>query len=273
MSRPLRDVSLLIVAATTLCACAAMWGQPRHGVSSSLVDYLYPKGEEPPPPPTTVPHLDLPVRVGLAFVPSNNPNIEGLSEAHKAELLGQVKQAFSDRDFISDIQIIPDAYLRSSRGFQSVDQVSRLYQLGVIALVSYDQVAITDDTKASIAYWTIVGAYFIPGSKHDVQTFVDTAVFDVKTHALLFRAGGVNASHATSTLVNASATVREEQAKGFSLAMADMTTNLTKELDVFRERVKSEHVITVSDKSGGGAADLFFCALLALLILRKRRVG
>src|SRR5262245_53575552 len=179
---------LLLVAVTLQCACAGIWGQPRHGVSSSLVDYLYPKGEEPPPPSTTVPHLNLPVRVGLAFVPSNAVNVEGLSEAHKAELLGKVKAAFSNRDFISDIQIIPDAYLRSSRGFQSIDQLGRLYQLGVIALVSYDQVAITDETKASIAYWTIIGAYLIPGSKHDVQTFVDTAVFDVKTHALLFRA-------------------------------------------------------------------------------------
>jgi len=273
MSRRLRDVSLLLAAATILCACAAMWGQPRHGVSSSLVDFLYPKGEEPPPPPTTVPHLDLPVRVGLAFVPSNLANVEGLSEAHKAELLQQVKQAFSDRDFISDIQIIPDAYLRSSRGFQSVDQVARLYQLAVIALVSYDQVAVTDDTKASITYWTIIGAYFIPGTKHDVQTFVDTAVFDVKTHALLFRAAGIDVSHATSTLVNASQTVREQEAKGFTLAMADMTTNLAKELDVFRERVKNEHVITVANAGkSGGVADVLLCLLLVLLMLRRRAV-
>jgi rhombotail lipoprotein len=104
-----------------------------------------------------------------------------------------------------------------------------------------------------------------------VQTFVDTAVFDVKTHALLFRAAGIDASHATSTLVNASETVREEQAKGFELAMADMTTNLVTELDVFRERVKSDHVITVSDTGkGGGALDILLCTLLALLILRKR---
>jgi rhombotail lipoprotein len=238
------------------------------------VDYLYPKGEEPPPPPTTVPHLDLPVRVGLAFVPSNATNVEGLSEAHKAELLEKVKQAFSNRDFISEIQIIPDAYLRSARGFQSIDQVGRLYQLGVIALVSYDQVAVTDDTKASITYWTIIGAYFIPGTKHDVQTFVDTAVFDVKTHALLFRAAGIDVSHATSTLVNAAETVREQQAKGFALAMADMTTNLAKELEVFRDRVKTEHVITVSNTGkSGGAADALLCVLLVLLTLRRRAAG
>jgi rhombotail lipoprotein len=231
--------ALLLAALTLQCACAQMWGQPRHGVSSSLVDYLYPNGEQPPPPPTTVPHLNLPVRVGLAFVPSNATQVEGLSEVHKTELLDKVKAAFSNREFISDIHVIPDQYLRSSRGFQSVDQVARLYQLGVIALVSYDQVAVTDDTKASIAYWTIIGAYFIPGSKHDVQTFVDTAVFDAKTHALLFRAAGTDASQATSTLVNASETIRAEQAKGFELAMADMTTNLVTELDVFRERSRT----------------------------------
>ncbi|UCC14674.1 MAG: rhombotarget lipoprotein, partial [Gammaproteobacteria bacterium] len=49
----------------------------RTGVSSSLVDYLYPRGEIPPPPDDTVPQLNLPVRVGLAFVPGSGG--QGLS--------------------------------------------------------------------------------------------------------------------------------------------------------------------------------------------------
>jgi rhombotail lipoprotein len=271
MRIPLPRLLLVFVATTMIGACAAFWGAPRQGVSSSLVDFLYPKGEQPPPPSATVPHLDLPVRVGLAFVPSNDSTVEGLSEVHKAELLAQVKQAFSNRDFIADIQIIPEAYLRSTRGFDSVDQVARLYQLAVIALVSYDQVAITDETKASIAYWTIIGAYFIKGNKNDVQTFVDTAVFDVKTHSLLFRAAGTDTSRTTSTLVDTPETVRNQRAKSFSAAMADMTTNLANELDVFRERVKNEQVITVSDGGKGGSLDPLLAAVLVILLWANLR--
>jgi hypothetical protein len=145
-----------------------------------------------------VPHLDLPIRVGLAFVPSGDANVEGLSEVHKAELLAQVKRAFSNREFIADIQIIPEAYLRSARGFDTVDQVARLYQLAVIALVSYDQVAITDDT----------------------------AVFDVKTQSLLFR-----------------------------------------------ERVKNDQAITISEGGKSGSSDpLLAAAFVILLWANLRRV-
>ena len=117
---------------------------------------------------------------GIAFVPSRHHDAT-LSEARKRELLERAKAQFIDRDFISAIEVIPETYLRGSSGFAAIDQAARLYNLDAIALVSYDQVAISEDTKASILYWTIVGAYFIKGSQHDVQTLVDTAVFDIET--------------------------------------------------------------------------------------------
>lgn len=263
MSASAKCLVLLLIVVGVVPGC--WWQQSRQGVSSSLVDFLYPKGERPPPQSTAVPHLDLPVRVGLAFVPSRDPMVEGLSEAHKAALLEQVKRAFADRDFISHIEVVPDTYLRSSRGFETVDQVARLYHLDVIALVSYDQVAVTGDNKASITYWTIIGAYIVPGTQHDVQTFVDTAVFDVRTHELLFRAPGISTRKATSTLVNSAEVSREQSAKSFSLAMQDMTVNLAKELDLFRERVKNEHVITVSSNGKEGSTDAFVALLIFAL--------
>jgi hypothetical protein len=56
--------------AISLTACAGLFGSSkREGVSSSLVDYLYPDGEEPPGRAVNVPNLELPLKVGLAFVP------------------------------------------------------------------------------------------------------------------------------------------------------------------------------------------------------------
>lgn len=252
----------LLVAVFALTACTRAWHElggdrNRGGVSSSLVDYLYPDGEEPAPYDETVPRLDLPLRVGLAFVPSSQRNTEALSEAHKLVLLNRVKDAFKGREFIKSISIIPDTYLRSSRGFKTIDQIARIYGLDTIALVSYDQVSHTEDTKASILYWTIVGAYFIKGSVNDVQTFVDTSVFDVKTHKLLFRAPGLDVSKGTSTLINTIEESRERRAESFDKAMADMTSNLDNELNVFIERVRKEQIAEVAHRpgySGGGGA-------------------
>ncbi len=270
---------IVLVAAILLVACTTAWhglggNSARSGVSSSLVDYLYPRGEEPPPFDETVPQLNLPLRVGLAFVPSSSRNTEGLSEAHKQILLNRVKTAFKDREFIKSISIIPDTYLRSARGFKSIDQIARIYGLDSIALVSYDQVSHTEDTKASILYWTIVGAYFIKGSVNDVQTFVDTSVFDVKTHKLLFRAPGVHESRGADTLVNTIEETRKRRAEGFDKAMEDMTQNLTDEMNVFVERIKTEKVATVVHRPGysGGGGALAWLSLLSLMLIGRRRL-
>lgn len=208
------------------------------------------------------------VGVGLAFVPSHAVTTAGLSEARKHELLGRVSAAFAGRDFIRDIASVPDTYLRSRGGFQSVDQVARLYGLDVIALVSYDQVVHTEDTRASWTYSTIVGAFLVKGSKNDVQTFVDSAIFDVKTRALLFRAPGIDRVESTSTLINSPEETRKARERSFDSAMADMTQNLGKELESFRARIKADKSVTVTQqpgtaRNGGGAAGLEFLGLLA----------
>ena len=261
--------------AVGLAGCTSLWqgsgmSGARQGVSSSLVDYLYPKGEQPPPQDQSLPHLKLPLNVGLAFVPSSNPR--GLSAESKSRLLDEVKQAFTDRDFIGHIEVIPETYLAAGRGFDTVEQVARLYALDVIALVSYDQVAYSEDTTASLLYWTIIGAYVIKGSQNDVQTFVDTAVFDVATHKLLFRAPGVDRLENTSTLVKSGEALREAREEGFQQAMQDMTGNLQTALDQFVVRVKEEKVARVSYRGGGGGSPgLWLLSLLGLAALVRLR--
>ncbi len=255
-------------------ACTWLWQesgyQQREGVSSSLVDYLYPKGEVPPERETTIPRLELPLRVGIAFVPADSQYSGTLSEATKNDLLNQVKGRFVDLDYVEHIEVIPETYLRSSKGFEGLQQVARLYGVDVMALVSYDQVAATADTKASILYWTIVGAYVIEATANEVQTFVDTAVFDIATQKLLFRAPGINRREFRSTAVENPEKLREQRTEGFTAAMADMTNNLATELDRFEERLEQEPTLAQVEWSedadgGGAAADWLALLLLATL--------
>lgn len=283
MSSRIIAFSVLLAVSFLLSGCTTLWQDYfgdrnlRQGVSSSLVDYLYPDGEVPPQHEQTVPSLELPLHVGLAFVPANQRTTPGLSEARKSLLLEKVRQSFADREFISQITVVPDTYLRSKQGFDSVDQVARLYGLDVMALVSYDQVALSDDTRASLFYWTIVGAYLVKGSANDVQTFVDTAIFDVKTHKLLFRAPGVDQLKSTSTLVNSATKMREAREQSFDLAMTDMTANLGNELETFRERIKEDKSVTITHSasySGGGGSSgplTVIVLLLACLLVWSRR--
>lgn len=262
-----------------LAGCTGLFGGPtRQGVSSSLVDYLYPKGEPPPPQTGVIPHLQLPLKVGLAFVPSGLRGDLALPESERIRMLNDVRARFAGRDFISEITVIPDAYLRSGRGFDSLEQTARLYGLDVMALVSYDQVTHSDERTSAFLYRTIVGAYTVHGNRNDVQTFVDTAVFDVPTRKLLFRAPGVSQAKSTSTLVGLERDLRQTQREGFEQAMADMTANLDQELSAFKERIRTEGTVRVtraeSSGGGGGAAgggSLLLLGCLALAAFRRRR--
>lgn len=265
-------IATLIVGLLALSGCTALFdyasgGGTRQGVSSSLVDYLYPDGDVPPQHTESIPHLNLPLRVGLAFVPAQY-TYNDISEATKMELLDGVRQTFVEHDYVEHIEIIPDTYLRSTKGIDGMQQVARLYGVDVMALVSYDQVVHTEDNKAAILYWTIVGAYFIDGTDNNVQTFVDTAVLDVPTAKLLFRAPGIDRSTERATAIEAGTVSREHSEVSFATAVDQMTGNLGSELVRFEERVaENPQLAEVSWKEGHGGTGSFEGLFLMLLVV------
>jgi rhombotail lipoprotein len=261
-------VVMLVTGSLLLGGCSYLMGTglaPRGGVSSSLVDYLYPDGQEPPAVYDTIPQLNVPLRVGVAFVP-NRYGGSYLSEATKMTLLEDVRQAFAGREYIQRIEIVPETYMRSSTGVQGMQQVARLYGVDVMALVSYDQVSTLEDNSASFLYWTIVGAYFVKGTENETQTFVDTAVFDVKTARLLFRAPGINRERKHTTAVEVGETQRKVSEASFKAAVAHMNTNLASELERFRERIKEDpQVAEVTYAEGWGGGSVGWLWLLILI--------
>ncbi len=282
---PILRYSALFLIALLLAGCTSLWmaagSGPRQGVSGSLVDFIYPDGEQPPAFDGVVPTLKIPLRVGLAFVPSQSRSGAVLSEATKAQLLEKVRLRFSEQDYIQHIQVISDTYLRGRKGFTALEQVSRMYSLDVIALVSYDQLAIADDRTSSFLYWTVVGAYVVKGSQNDVRTFVETAIFDVKTHKLLLSAPGVNELVSNSTLIRVPEEMRKAREKSFTNAMDDMTTNLETELEQFKKRIKEDKSVLIAERSGakrGGASSVGIELLFALIVclavawIRRRKL-
>ncbi|MDO3381298.1 rhombotarget lipoprotein [Gilvimarinus algae] len=269
-------LSFLVLTFTALVtACSGfVKNEYRSGTSSSLVDFLYPGNEVPTIEQDQTPHLKLPLRVGLAFVPAKYSNRDTLPENKKTQLLEQVKSEFSHLPYVNEITVIPEAYMRSRKGFDGLEQLSRLYSLDVIALVSFDQVAISSGRKSALLYWTIVGSYVVKGSQNSVNTFVDTAVIDMKTRKLLLRAPGVSELAKNSTLVELDKVSREIKEEGFEMAMVDMSQNLTQELQAFEERIKQDKSVEVSYRKGhggGGSVSLMTLLALALLLALCRR--
>jgi rhombotail lipoprotein len=278
--RTWRVICVAIVGAS-LAGCAAL-GAPfcaphcnanRHS-SSSLVEFLYPNGEEPPRE-NSVPELHVPLRVGLAFLPAHGAGASGPDAALRDQLLERIRQHFRDRKFVSEIVVIPDYYLTSQRGFGGLEAVQRLYSVDVMALVSYDQVTNEDENGWSLGYLTIVGAYVLKGNRYDVSTLVDLAVVDPATSSLILRAGGIDTRHGNTTLIDRSRESREAAAAGFSGASDQMIQHFDAALGAFEAEVRAGHanvhVIRRNATGSGGGGALTWPWLAGLLLLVARR--
>jgi rhombotail lipoprotein len=246
--------------------------------SSSLVQFLYPRGTQPPAG-DAIPELQLPLRVGLAFLPSNaQPGAVGLTAAQQEALLERIRDHFNRRPFVSQIVMIPDYYLANARGFEGLQGVQRLYAVDLMALVSYDQVTNLDVNGWSIAYWTIAGAYLVKGSRYDVATLVDLAVIDPATRSLVLRAGGTDMRHGNATLIAESRELRASSGEAFTAATNQMIDHFDTALDQFQDQVRAgtARVRVVkrdaAARTGGGAGAFDWLNLLLLLPFALGRI-
>ena len=244
------------------------------------MDYLYPGGAQTIDKPG-IPHLTLPISVGIAFVPdAKGRYCPDIPEARKIELLRTVADRFSGQDFIQNIEIIPSTYLKCGGGFENLAQVGNMLGVDVVALVAYDQVQHTDQGLLSFSYLTVIGAFVINGEKNDTSTMLETSVFDVASRKLLFRVPGSSSVKAKAAYVNLSEQLRKDSLEGMNLANAEMITNLDAELLRFRQRVKEKPEQYQISRSPGyrGAGNLggVFGGLVALLLVvgsRRRSMG
>lgn len=265
-------VTLSLLALVTTFMLGGCAGTTKN--ATSVVDFLFPDTKDPIAQPG-VPVLTLPLRVGIAFVPGNKNDRwqfnSALTEQKKNALMQEVADHFKKYPYVKEIEIIPSSYLRPSGSFANLDQIRTMYGVDVIALLSYDQVQFTDEGTLSLTYWTIVGAYIVPGEKNDTQTMLDAVVYDIPSRKMLFRAPGMSRIKGSATPVNQSEGLRSDSNAGFDAAAKEMIVNLDQQLAVFKDKIKErpqEYKVNYGagysgGSSGGGSLDIY--ALLAIL--------
>ncbi len=224
---------VFIVSLVFLSGCSGLISQNsgQHSISSSLASFLYSGNKSNGVQKAGIAQLKLPVKVGLAFLPSQHWRGSVIDESSRYQLLNKVKNSFGQHRFIHSISIIPSSYLKNhgnktGNGFDTLQQVANIHDIDIIALVSYDQLTRSQQNNASLLYWTIVGMYVIPGNENTIQTFVDTAVFDVRSRKLLMRAPGVSKLTKRSTAIGVDSVMTKKSLQGFDLAFDDMIKNL-----------------------------------------------
>ncbi len=269
----LSGLSLVLGSVLAVTGCSHWSGQRAHR-ASSVVSFLYPAENQPLVTPST-PELALPLRVGLAFVPSAERRADGFTAMQKQALLQNVAAEFRALPFVQSIEVVPESYLRPAGGFANLDQLRGLLGIDVVVLVGYDQAQFTEDNGFAFAYWTIVGAYFVRGNRNDTHTLMEASVYDIRSRALLFRAPGSNQTKAAVELINVDRKLRDDSGRSFTAATADLTANLRTELEAFKQRVKEGKAdATIVHRPGYTGAGAFSLAELgALLALLGAALG
>ena len=259
---------IIITSVLSFTGCFPLHG--RHSrYTSSAVDYLYPNSNVVEQP--SIPRLSLPLRVGVAFVPESfgGPIQYKLSRRDKMSLMKRISSEFKSMQFVKDIELIPTDYLTRGGGFTNLDQIRTMYNIDVIALLSYDQIQHTDEGMLSFSYLTIIGAYVIRGEKNDTNTMVDAVVYDIASRKMLFRAPGTSHINGSSTPVNLSEQLRKDSMEGFNKAADDLVVNLKEELDSFKEKVKEApqayHIAHKPGYTGGGSLGGAYALILLIL--------
>ena len=236
---------------------------------SSLSAYLGSKAT-PPPEATAAPvRLQLPLRLGIAFVPSEAGQRSGslnaggpanlLDASREQALHKQVSDLFLKKPWAQSFKIIPAQYLTRGGGFEDLDRVARSFGVDVVALVSVDQMQFSSPRWYSWTYWTLVGAYMVKGDKNDTTTLVDAAVYHVPSRTFLFRAGGVGTVKGSSTWSGREEAFRQQSRESLSLAMGNLSPALDLGVTAFKQDILkgNRKDVVLLDKAGNalGSAD------------------
>ena len=226
--------------AVALLGILACQGPRTLSHRSGLMEYLYPARATAPAPNPAGAQLKLPLRLGIAFVPSAAAAWRvgnAVPAASEKPLLDIVRDAFKDRPWVQDIKVIPSNYLTPAGGFDNLAQIRAMYGVDVMALISVDQIQYTDPKWYTFAYISLVGAYVLPGERNDTRTLIDAAVFDIPSRTFLLRAPGQSVVKGSATPIQLQAQLRADSMQGLALAMKDLTGNLDRSVAEFKTDV------------------------------------
>ncbi len=277
--------SLRLAACAIVFVGAGCMSTGQRQMRSSTLDFLYPQ-EAPPATPAQDVRLRLPARVGIAFAPPPKQQYRALSASVRHELLERVAASFRSQRLIGTVEVVPASYLNPGGGFQNVDRVAKAFGFDVFVLVSYDQVQVSETTTASLAYWTLIGAYFIPAERSETHTLLEAVVYDVSSRVLLFHAAGSSDGREWSTPVTLERERREASDEGFNHATDELIKSIDGALGGFARQADTGTVrgrgtpgISFVDdqgksvKAGGafsGAMPLLLAGILAWAGRRRR---
>lgn len=206
----MKPLLIILLICLSLCpGCAYSDSVRTVQRQSDLASFLF-SGKQPQAPAQKAP-LQLPARVGVAFVPGD-PASSNLPETTKKEVIETVRsQLAKHTKYVAGAQAIPSIYLMPRGGVQNLEQVAQQFGVDVIVILGANQFQQHErNALAAFLDVTIIGQYLIPGNTVDTATVLEAAVYHVPSRALIFRTDGANKKKSRSTDYGSSQTAQND---------------------------------------------------------------
>ncbi len=264
----LQRISTIMILAGCLSGCALLVGPghdqtTRQQVTQSALRYLYPDANALDMAQGSVTHLQLPLRVGIAYIPAGHDGAP--SFATQEQTLDLLAAHLDTQDFVDRAVVLPPGALTQSGGFEELERLSFLHRVDTMMLLSYEQQAFTEDTALSVLDFTVVGAFVVPGHRNEVQTRLTATTVHIPSQRYLFSANARHALEQQATLVHTPTQIRAGQADGLEHAARSLIPALDAALIDFKADLERDATLQVA----GGSFGLPMLAL-GLLLLRSR---
>jgi len=232
----MKYTAIILMACFVFCSGCASYNSGLRTVQkqSNLASFLF-SGNQPQAPAQKAP-LQLPAKVGIAFVPGD-PASSNLPDTTKKEVIEAVRsQLAKHTKYVAGAQSIPSIYLTPSGGVQNLEQVAQQFGVDVIVILGANQLQKHErNSLAAFLDVTIIGQYLIPGNTVDTATVLEAAVYHVPSRALIFRTDGANQKTSRSTRYGSSQTAQNDSASSILDASKKLVVSIGEALVGFEE--------------------------------------
>jgi rhombotail lipoprotein len=243
MKTKLINAGMLLAAALVLAGCGSMLEQNRTvHYSSSLYSYLNTNETRLANSPAPAAG---PLKIAIAFVPPQYSSTavgkasipgESLALNDNMTLLQQIADEFKACPSVKSVELLPSTYLSPGGGFENLKHIGATFGVNTIVLIAYDQTQFSDEGLAAFSYWTIIGAYLVPGERNSTVTVLEAGMYDIAGERMLMRVSGTSTLKGSATPVNLSEELRADSKRGFETATTNLVSTLKTELNRFSEQ-------------------------------------
>jgi rhombotail lipoprotein len=211
-----------------------------HREPSALAAFLS-QGQDIPVRDGSV-DLELPIRIGLAFLPPAGNTIDAVPTTDQRGIAqARVRDVMLSVPYVSEVIIVPDYYFVPgvTGGFEKMRELSHRFDFDLLAVLASDQTSYESRNFRSLGLITVLGADLWEGDVDKAVTAIELAIVEPTSRTVVMRMASGAAFGDTTTLLDDWRSSNHLRCVSFDEARVALVDDLQIRLGELRSRLES----------------------------------